>query len=590
MSSSLPTSSPTVYLGLGSTYHDPAVALVDDSGTVLFAEALERPLQYKRGINMEPDNPFTLPPLLLQYASHAERIVVASNWRARRPWYERLSDQLGWLTPKGILTYRGRELTTFLPTWELNYMQALQHQALKRSGLTLTRTLRHHFGGIDVAFRSYDHHLTHAAFAAYGSPFEDAACAVIDSYGEVGSLAFFEYEKGRIRPLYRSQGPQSLGFFYMKLTELCGFDWMGGEEWKVMGLASYGRLNPEILDLMREMIRIEGFDLYQDRRVFFRKLRALEKFRRPPGAPAESVADLAHTGQFFFMETVNALLSAFRVRGFSSNLVLGGGCALNSVTNGQILKDTAFQALHVPSAPADDGTALGAALLAYHEDHPNAPPRSEALSPYLGSPVDRQATERFARYSGLEVEELEDERLWFKTAELLAEGQIIGWMRGRSEFGPRALGHRSILADPRNPEMMDRVNRIVKFREPFRPYAPSILHEYGPDYFEDYQDSPYMDRTLHFRQAVRSKVPAVVHIDGTGRLQSVMRHRNPDFHGLISAFHERTGIPILLNTSFNVMGKPIVHSVEDAFAVFLGSGLDALVLGNHLFRKAALHG
>lgn len=580
------TPGPTVYLGLGSTYHDPAVALIDDSGHVLFAEALERPLQYKRGINMEPDNPFTLPRLLLEFAGDADRIVIASNWQARRPWYERLAKGMGWLTPRGILEYRGRELAACLPTWEINYMQSLQHQALKRAGLTLSRTLRHHFGGIAIEFKHFDHHLTHAALAAYGSPFEDAACAVIDSYGESGSLAFFEYEKGRIRPLYQSRGPQSLGFFYMKLTELCGFDWMAGEEWKVMGLASYGKTDPELLDRFRQLIRVEGFDLYQNRQTFFKDLRALERYRRRAGAPPETVADLAHTGQQFFMETVNALLSAFRVKGVSGNLVLGGGCALNSVTNGQILQSTPFDALHVPSAPADDGTALGAALLAYHQEHPSAPTRREVISPYLGSSVNTASLDRFARYSGLHVEELEDSDLWARVADLLAHGQIVGWMRGRAEFGPRALGHRSILADPRDPEMMDRVNRIIKFRERFRPYAPSILHEHGPDYFEAYQDSPYMDRTLRFRPEVRKRVPAVVHVDGTGRLQSVTARRNPDFHGLISAFHQRTGIPLLLNTSFNVMGKPIVHSVEDAFAVFLGSGLDVLVIGNRLFMKA----
>lgn len=589
MPSPAPSNVRTVYLGLGSTYHDPAISLIDDSGMIRLAEALERPLQYKRGINMEPDNPFILPKLLLENLGDAERIVIAGNWKAARPWYEHLSRALGWLSPRGIMTYGNRELTTCLPTWELNYMQALQHQALQRSGLTLARTLRQHFGGMEVQFKSYDHHLTHAALAAYGSPFEDAACAVIDSYGEVGSLAFFEYEKGRIRPLYRSRGPQSLGFFYMKLTELCGFDWLGGEEWKVMGLASYGALDPEILTLMQGMMKVEGFNLHQDRHRFFKNLKALERYRRQPDAPAESVANLAHTGQVFFMDTVNALLSAFRVKGVSSNLVLGGGCALNSVANGQILEKTAFESLHVPSAPADDGTALGAALLAYHEANPKASLRQEALTPYLGSTVNTRDIKRFAKFSGLEVEELHDEALWQKTATLLARGLILGWMRGRAEFGPRALGNRSILADPRNPDMMDRVNRIVKFREAFRPYAPSILHEHGPDYFLNYQDSPYMDRTLQFRPEVRSKIPAVVHVDGTGRLQSVTRKRNPDFHALLTAFNDITGIPVLLNTSFNVMGKPIVHSVEDAFSVFLGSGLDALIIEDHLFLKPGLH-
>lgn len=560
---------------------------MDDRGHILFAEALERRLQYKRAINMEPDNPIELPKLLKEYGSGRERIVIAFNWKRHRSWYEKLAHHLGWLSPKGILRYTGRNLTACLPTWELNYMQSLQHQALSVSGVSLARTLRQHFGGTAIEFRHYDHHLCHAAFGAYGSPFKEAACAVIDSYGESGSLAFFEYDEGRLMPLYRSTGPQSLGFFYMKLTELCGFDWMAGEEWKVMGLASYGKTNEKLLQLLRSMIRVEGFNLHQDRRQFFSLLKELESYRRKPHEPPEQAADLAHTGQQFFMETVHALLSAFRVRGFSSNLVLSGGCALNSVTNGNILTHTEFEALHVPSAPADDGTALGAALMAYHQDHPRASARSDALTPYLGSRPDAAQTERFSRYCGIECVELDDENLFETTAELLSRGHIIGWMRGKAEFGPRSLGHRTILADPRDASMMDRINRTIKFRESFRPYAPAILDRYGPEYFHDYQDSPYMERTLRFRENMKARVPAVVHVDGTGRLQSVKPDRNRDLFGLLSAFQARTGVPVLLNTSFNVMGKPMVHAIEDAFAVFMGSGLDGLVVGNHLFRKHA---
>jgi carbamoyltransferase len=172
-----------------------------------------------------------------------------------------------------------------------------------------------------------------------------------------------------------------------------------------------------------------------------------------------------------------------------------------------------------------------------------------------------------------------------RTAELLAQGRIVGWMQGRAELGPRALGHRSILADPRRPDMKDRINSAVKFREEFRPFAPSILHEHGPEYFERYQDSPYMERALVFRPEVREKVPAVVHVDGTGRLQSVRREWCERFHQLLTDFHGITGVPLLLNTSFNVMGKPLVHSVEDAVAAFLTTGLDALVIDDYLIEK-----
>ena len=580
-----PSKGSKVYLGLCSTYHDPALALVDTRGEVLFAEATERFLQYKRALNCEPDNPFLLPKVFDLIAGDTEEIIIAANWSARRPVYEHWSRFLNWLSPRGILAYRGRQLTTFLETWELNHMQACQHHALRRAGINLARILRQRFPRASVSFRHYDHHRSHAALACYGSPFDEAACAVIDSYGERGSLAFFRFHDGRLIPIHASRGPQSLGFFYMKLTELCGFDWMGGEEWKVMGLASYGATDEELLGWLRAMMRVEGLDIRQDRSSFFDRLQRLESRRRRTGEPPEAAADLAHTGQRFFTETVNALLNRLQLQTGLKNLTLAGGCALNSVCNGQLLQSTDFTALHVPSAPADDGTALGAALLAWREDHPNGRLPCRTLSPYLGSPVDGMAAGRFADYSGLPARHLPEGRIVPAAARLLVEGKILGWMQGNAEFGPRALGNRSILADPRSPDMRDRVNRVVKFRERFRPYAPAILHELGHDYFEHYQESPYMERTLRFSVNVRDRVPAVVHVDGTGRLQTVKAEWNPRFHALLEAFHRLAGVPVLLNTSFNVMGKPIVHSIEDAFGVFMGSGLDALAIGDYLFTK-----
>ena len=575
----------TYYIGLCSTYHDPALAILDDSGRVLFAEATERFLQYKRALNCEPDNPFLVPDLLRQYCPDADRFVVAGNWRRKRPWFEHLARWSGWLRPTGILRYQGRQVTASLETWQLNHMLACQHHALQRSGINLARCFRQQFPGVSTVFRHYDHHLTHAALACYGSPFEQAGCAVIDSYGEQGSLAFFDFQEGRLRPLMASRGPQSLGFFYMKLTELCGFDWLGGEEWKVMGLAPYGKVDESLLACMRSLIRVDGLDLRQDRQTFFRDLRQLETRRRVPGASPETVADLARTGQAFFVEIVNQLLANLYQMGRSDHLTLAGGCALNSSCVGQIIPSTPYSHLYVPPAPADDGTALGAALLAFHEDHPGFRRPAEGLSPYLGQTVDEQAVQRLARYAGLPVQHLPGGAIIQATARLLAEGSIVGWMQGRAEFGPRGLGNRSILADPRSGLMGDRINAEVKFREPFRPYAPAILDEHGPAFFEHYAASPYMERTLRFREAVRQVVPAVVHVDGTGRLQTVRQDWNPAFHGLLSEFHALTQVPVLLNTSFNVMGKPMVNGAEDAFTVFTGSGLDALAIGDYLFTK-----
>ncbi len=578
----------TYYIGLCATYHDPALAILNEAGEILYAEATERFLQYKRALNHEPDDLYLLPRLLREYCPDAGAFIVASNWRERRPLYERLAKTLDWLTPTGILNYRGRQLTACVETWELNHMQACQHHALRRAGLGLARALRRDFPGASVRFHHYDHHLAHAALACHGSPFETAACAVIDSYGERGSMAFFEYRDGTPVPRYEARGPQSLGFFYMKLTELCGFEWMGGEEWKTMGLASLGRTDEEILGWLRAMMRVEGLRLVQDRAVFFDLLKRLESRRRGKQLPPETAADLAHTGQRFFAETVHQLLANLHGLGISENLALVGGCALNSVCNGQILAETPFRSLYVPPAPADDGTALGTAWLAFRENQPGRIVQPSLLSPYLGSRMKDAAVERYVRYSGLPAEHLPEGAIVAKAAELLAAGKILGWIQGRAEFGPRALGNRSILADPRTRDMGERINREVKFRERFRPYAPAILHEHGPEYFEDYQETPYMDRTLKFRPEIRERVPAVVHTDGTGRLQTVKREWNPGFHALLSEFHRLSGVPVLLNTSFNVMGKPIVHGVEDAMAVFLGSGLDALAIGDYLFRKPGI--
>jgi carbamoyltransferase len=300
-----------------------------------------------------------------------------------------------------------------------------------------------------------------------------------------------------------------------------------------------------------------------------------------------SVADLARTGQEHFCALYMSLLRELRKVHPSPNLVLGGGCSLNSSWNGRVIPDSGYDALHIFCAPADDGNAVGAALLAWSEDNPGRPV-GRLQTPYLGTPVSGMAErlENVVAYSGYSVRRVK-ENLEGVVASEIANGKIVGWMQGESEFGPRALGNRSILADPRHPQMKDRINSTVKFREEFRPLAPSILREFVSDYFQKPQESPYMERTLRFRESVVDRVPAVVHVDGTGRLQTVGDEWNPRYRKLIAEFHKITGVPMLLNTSFNVMGKPIVHSIEDAVAVFATSGLDTLVIDNLIVDKPA---
>jgi carbamoyltransferase len=270
--------------------------------------------------------------------------------------------------------------------------------------------------------------------------------------------------------------------------------------------------------------------------------------------------------------------------GISDNLAIGGGCALNSSFNGQITERTGFRHVHVPSAPGDDGNALGAACLAYQSDCPAWRPTSAMSTPFLGSPPCDDTIRTMAAFGKLKSM-ADPAEVSERAARLLADDKIVGVFRGRAEFGPRALGNRSILADPRAPDIKDRINTRVKFREEFRPFAPSILDDHGPAFFEHYETTRYMERALRFRPEVRSQVPGVVHVDGTGRLQSVRREWNPPFYDLIAAFYRLTGIPLVLNTSLNVMGRPIAHSVEDALGVLFTTGLDAMIIGDYLVEK-----
>jgi carbamoyltransferase len=574
----------TYYIGLSVTYHDPALAIVDESGNPLFAEAAERYLQSKRAINADPDPIARLPDLLSRYCPDANRFVVASNWCKRRPYYERTVAALGVLAARGLNRQGIKQLGSPLANHHIHHMMACNRHAIARGGLNLARVLRDHYPTCHVEFRDFNHHDTHAASACYASPFEEAVCAIIDSYGENGSLAFYRYRNGRLQRLHEARGLGSLGLYYMYLTTLCGFDWMQGEEWKVMGLAAYGKLNETLYALLRDVLQVRRLGLEHPRRRLFPALTKLAAQQQLGDIPA---ADWAHTGQQFFADIMAEILNQFHAQYPSERLVLAGGCALNSSFNGQIPTQTPFTQLYVPPAPADDGTALGAAWLAFRADHPGfgLPRTPSLLSAYLGTTMSNEALARLACHAtGLEIRHRPDS-IAEETARLLATGKLIAWVQGRAEFGPRALGNRSILADPRNPGMKDHINAKVKFREEYRPFAPSILHEHAPDYFENYCEAPYMERALRFRATVKAQVPAVVHTDGTGRLQTVKAEWNPRFHQLLSAFHRATDVPVLLNTSFNVMGKPIVHSVEDAITVLMTTGLDALVIEDLLFAK-----
>jgi carbamoyltransferase len=592
-----------IIVGHGSTFHDPAIAIIE--GETIYAEAFERHTQCKRSVSnfglwysWEPIQE-ALAALQISPAEDAD-IDFRTSWNISPQYLPLLK---AFLSASHLWSY-GRPLgmsgapSLMRAQAETEELVRVQTWWVLRGKKTkdLMAPTHGNYGGVGlnqtVRFARTAHHLAHAATAVYTSPFEECIVMNIDGSGETESVTFYHFANNEFRSLNTNSAWRvSLGHLYIRITEACGFDANEGEEWKVMGLAGYGRPRREIYDFFMSRTRIKGMEISVDLDMLNTMAwkTALEAitgpFRREDDPDVLKAADLAHNFQAYFTDVVCELAKNACKLGLSKNLALGGGCALNSSANGQILERSGFNRLHVPSAPADDGNALGVAL--YEKHYVQRQPRKpQIMSPYLGSYIDTRNLERILGFGGVVHQEFPDEAsLCSEVAQILSQGKIIGWVQGRAEFGPRALGNRSILADPRPKSMKDEINRRVKFREEYRPLAPSILHEHGEQYFENYQESPYMERTLRFRESVRDKVPAVVHVDGTGRLQTVKEEWNPLFYRLISEFYKRTNIPILLNTSLNVMGKPIVHSVSDALTVLYTTDLDFLIVGKYLIGK-----
>lgn len=568
------------YIGIASTFHDPAVAIISGDGELVFAEGTERYLQLKRAINCMPDEANRSAKLIRDYCDRQADLVISTSWsKSGLKSARRAYPVLRWLT---------KRFNTRLSFNHLDFMARSQQAVNDLAGLGFTRKYIEVNEQANIIRKTYNHHLAHAAYSCHSSSFDDALCAIIDGFGEDSSTAFYHYEQGRLKELTpRQKSSASLGFLYSAVCDACGFDSFQGEEWKVMGLAPYGKFEQRWYDLLASTMVVK--DIHLERTKAYNGFFTGHSVLPAPDLKADSLqyADLAFTAQQFFTDILAQLLHNLHKRGLSDNLVLGGGCGLNSAANGKLIELTPFRQLHVPSAPADDGNAIGAALLAFYEDHPHTQKVKNIRSPYLGTGVSKDGLARMKAFGKLGQRTTSGKDVCRRTAELLAQGKIVGWMQGKAEFGPRALGNRSIIADPRNPQVKDLINSKVKFREEFRPFAPSILHEYGPEYFENYQETLYMERALKFRPECMHKVPGVVHVDGTGRLQTVRKEFNEKYHRLISAFHELTGVPIILNTSFNVMGKPIIHTVEDALATFFTTGIDVLVIEDELIDLSA---
>jgi carbamoyltransferase len=433
------------------------------------------------------------------------------------------------------------------------------------------------------------HHDAHAAAAFYPSPFGEAAVLTLDRGGDFLSTTMQHGRGTRLRELAATRNPDSLGEIYSALTWYLGF-LPNADEGKVMGLAPYGedKLVPELSGMVRHTadggFRV-NFDWFgYQRQSGWLSRRFTERFgppRRPESELTELHQNLAYAVQDVIEEAALHVARSLRQRTGSRNLCLGGGVALNSVMNARLLREAGFEHVFVQPAASDAGNALGAALWLWHQRL--GKPREVAMEhAFWGPEFGQRACEEALERRGLRAEQVHDAPA--EAAALLAESRIVGWFQGRAEVGPRALGARSILADPRPTGMKDVVNARVKRREGFRPFAPSVLHERGAHWFEDYYPNPFMLLVLPVRPERRELIPAVTHVDGSARLQTVTLGFNRRFHRLIGEFERRTGVPVVLNTSFNLRGEPIVQTPDEAVHDFLASDMDALFLGDLLVR------
>jgi carbamoyltransferase len=456
---------------------------------------------------------------------------------------------------------------------------------------------------LPARFQNVEHHQAHVASAFFVSPFEDAAVLSVDGFGDFASTMLAVGRGSRFEVLDRVLFPHSLGIFYTAVTQWLGFPHYG-DEGKVMGLAPYG--TPRQLPEMRRLVKLdrlftlgldffrhheEGVDMTWDEgspsvgQLFSDRLVELFGPARLPGEPITSDhEDIAASLQAMLEEAYLHLVEEVWRRTGLPALCLAGGVALNAVANGRILRETQFQELYVQPAAGDSGTAVGAAYFVAHQLL-GAPRRYVMEHAYTGPAYDETAVAGALHAAGLPVQRLADDELFRRTAESVAAGNVVGWYQGRMEFGPRALGNRSIVADPRRDEMKDILNARIKHREPFRPFAPSILAEATGDWFDQEYTSPFMVLVYDVLPEKRHLVPAITHVDGSGRLQTVEERVNPRYHRLITEFAKLTGVPILLNTSFNE-NEPIVMTPEQAIETFQKTRMDLLVLGNHVVTRA----
>jgi carbamoyltransferase len=594
-------------LGISAYYHDAAAAVVVD-GRVIAAAQEERFTRKKH----DPSFPVHAIKVCLELAQlRPADIDFVAFYDKPFLKFERLLETYLAFAPKGFKSFREA-----LPLW-------LKEKLFQKS--QLLRELAALDPQVDWSGRLLfsEHHLSHAGSAFYPSPFESAAVLTMDGVGEWTTTSLAIGQGSRLDVIKEIHFPHSLGLLYSAFTYYTGFKVNSGE-YKVMGLAPYGepRFAATIRDKLVDIKDDGSFRLNLDYFDYCTGLTMTnERFDQLFGGPprkgeaplTQREMDLAASIQVVTEEIVLKLARGVAASTGQRNLCLAGGVALNCVANGKLLRAKHFDRLWLQPAAGDAGGALGAALVATHgyaRTPRDTPTRGDAMSgSYLGPSYSTEEVANRLQSSGAVFEVLDDSELIDRCATSLAEGKALGWHQGRMEFGPRALGARSILGDPRSPKMQKILNLKVKYRESFRPFAPSVLREYVADWFELDEDSPYMllvaDVLQQRRIAMtdeqqrlfgidklnvpRSSIPAVTHVDYSARVQTVHEDTHPRYHALISRFHALTGCPVVVNTSFNVRGEPIVCTPEDAFRCFMGTELDILSVGNCFMRKEDQH-
>ena len=590
-------------LGISAFYHDSAACILVD-GKIIAAAQEERFTRKKH----DPSYPHNAIEFVLKFAnlklSEVDQIVFFEKPFLK---FERLLETYVAFAPKGFVSF-----AKAMPLWI--------KEKLFQKNLIFSKLKKH-----DENYKSdkniffSDHHLSHAASAFFPSPFDEAVVLTADGVGEWATTTVAVGKNETLEIKKEIHFPHSLGLLYSAFTYYTGFKVNSGE-YKLMGLAPYG--NSIYVDKVKQLLDIKEDGTFRLDQKYFNYATGLtmtnEKFnnlfgQKPRNPQNEKITqfhmDIAASIQKVTEEIMIKLSKSIRDEYGIRNLCLAGGVALNCVANGKILKEKIFDNIWIQPAAGDAGGSLGAALALWHIDQGNKRSvnlKDDMKGSYLGTEYNQEEIEKELKASGANFETLKYEELIDKTAEILSNENAIGWFQGRMEFGPRALGGRSILGDPRSDKMQKNLNLKVKYRESFRPFAPSVLREDVSEWFEMNVDSPYMLLVANINHnkkiemnveqknlfgidklnVKRSEIPAITHVDYTARIQTVAKDTNKHFYDLISKFKEKTGCPIIINTSFNVRGEPIVNTPTDAFNCFMGTELDYLVIGDCILDKS----